>query len=380
MQDVVYLNHAGTSWPKPSHVVHAVREVMDCEPSTWPDRFDEAHQLICREFGVQRSEQLLLTPGCTSSLSTAITSLDLTEQSRALTSCWEHHALDAPLQQLAERKIVVKRIPPSCDTCFDLNRLEDSLKSGGVSLVAVTAACNVTGDLLPVEEIIELARRFGAMTLIDAAQVAGWYKVDLEDLGADIVAFGGHKALQAPWGIGALYMADSARMKCTSATCELPIIAPQSNRPETTDVPVSPRPGYCDVGSVDQFSLAGLKASVASLGKPDNADRLKVARLQASRIRAAISANAHVRLYGLSDVEQRLPTIAFNIRGIDSSTVAAKLRDKGIIVGSGLQCSPQSHQTLETQTQGVVRISVGVNQPDTQIDRVNAVLQELAPN
>lgn len=384
MQSVVYLNHAGTSWPKPSHVVGAVRDAMACDPSMWPDRFDEAHRLICREFGVQRPEQLLLTPGCTSALSTAISSLGLSERGRVLTSCWEHHALDAPLQRLTEHGISVERIPPNDNCCFDLNRFEQSLKAGDVSLVAVTAACNVTGDMLPVKEIIELSKRFGAMTLIDAAQIAGWYKLDWEDLGADIVVFGGHKALQAPWGIGALYMADSARMICTSTSCEIPTASSGSDSCRLAGTHVAPRPSYCDVGSVDQFSLAGLKASVDALGKPENLDRLAVAQSQSSRIRASLASYPHVRIFGSSDRENRLPTIAFNIPRTDSSTVATKMRELRIIVASGLQCSPQSHRTLGTEAHGVVRISVGVNQPDSQIEtainRINVVLQELTPH
>ncbi len=256
MRDVIYLNHAGTSWPKPNRVVQAVHDAMACCPSQWPDRFDAAHHAICEAFGVRNSEQLLLTPGCTSALHTAIANVSLPVGGRVLTSCWEHHALNAPLRNLADGGFAVDQIPPTDDACFDLDRFEQSLKTGNVSLVAFTAACNVTGDLLPVQEIVELSRRFGAMTLIDAAQTAGWIKLDLEKLGADFVAFGGHKALQAPWGIGALFIADSAKMQCVSATCELPNRKNSDGKPNDAQ-PASPRPGYCDVGSVDQFALAG---------------------------------------------------------------------------------------------------------------------------
>ena len=105
---------------------------------------------------------------------------------------------------------------------MDLVALEQSLAARDVGLVAVTAACNVTGELLPIEQIIELSHRYDAMALIDAAQIVGWVDLNFDELGADMVAFGGHKGLQAPWGIGGLYVARSAKLKCATAQCAIP--------------------------------------------------------------------------------------------------------------------------------------------------------------
>ena len=107
------------------------------------------------------------------------------------------------------------------------------------TLLAMTAASNVTGELLPIASLVELARRHGAAALIDAAQIAGWIDLDLPRLGADFVAFAGHKGPQAPWGIGGLYV--SPRLAW-------------------------PAPGYCDVGSVDRCALAGLAAFLREHG------------------------------------------------------------------------------------------------------------------
>ena len=124
-----------------------------------------------------------------------------------------------------------------------------------VGLVAITAACNVTGELMPYDEVIRMAHRYGSMVLVDAAQIVGWQDLDLPRLSANVVAFGGHKGLQAPWGIGGLYLSDRAGMECTSAQCDLPSAG------ESKGI-VTQRPGYCDVGSVDQYALAGLHAAV----------------------------------------------------------------------------------------------------------------------
>jgi len=362
MDEPIYLNHAGTSWPKPSVVTDAVGDAMRSHPSQWPERFEQAHAAVCRFFGVADPEQLLLTPGCTASLSTAIASVDLPAGSRVLTSRWEHHAVHGPLQKLTQQGVAVEFVPAGHDSSMDLVALEQSLVAKDVGLVAVTAACNVTGDLLPIERIIELSHRYDAMVLIDAAQIVGWVDLDLNSLGADLVAFGGHKGLQAPWGIGGLSIAGSAKMKCATAQCAIP----DRNAGASAQAWGS-RPGYCDVGSVDQFSLAGLEASLGWLGETTRSDDLEIARKQVSRFRETLGGNSRVTIFGLPEDDRRLPTIAFAMDGETSGQSAARLRQLGLIVGSGLQCSPVSHEAMGTGETGLVRISVGVRQPESEI-------------
>ena len=109
----LYLNHAGTSWPKPQVVSDAVRDAMSIAPAEWPQRFDEAHQAIAEFFGVSRREQILITPGCTSALAVGIGDALIPSGKRVLTSRWEHHALHRPLLKLASTGVRVEHIPPN---------------------------------------------------------------------------------------------------------------------------------------------------------------------------------------------------------------------------------------------------------------------------
>ena len=113
-----------------------------------------------------------------------------------------------PLQKLMGNGVAVDSVPADHDSPMDLVALGQSLAARDVGLVAVTAACNVTGDLLPIEQIIELSHRYDAMVLIDAAQIVGWVDLNFDELGANMVAFGGHKGLQAPWGKFACLLAE----------------------------------------------------------------------------------------------------------------------------------------------------------------------------
>jgi cysteine desulfurase / selenocysteine lyase len=350
----IYLNHAGTSWPKPQVVVDAVQGAMAGSSSRWGEHFDMAHHTIAKFFGIRDPEQLLLTPGCTSSIAVATGDIDLGGRTRVLTSAWEHHAMHRPLLKMAERGVTVEYVPPGVESPFELNKLEEQLSKGDVGLVAITTSSNVTGDVLPFEETIELAHRYDAQVMLDAAQVVGWFNLDFVTLGADLVAFGGHKGLQGPWGIGGLYIAEGARMTCSSASCELT----PSNR--------ALRPGYCDVGSVDQVALAGLHAAVEWLGQMDRPAQLQSAREKIGQIETALN-DAGARCVSIHEPSQRMPSVAFSVSDQPSGKIAVSLRALGIIVGSGLQCSPLAHQTIGTESEGLVRISVGMGQREQDI-------------
>ena len=216
------------------------------------------------------------------------------------------------------------------------------------------------------------------MVLIDAAQIVGWVDLKLDELGADMVAFGGHKGLQAPWGIGGLYVAASTKLKCATAACSIPNRNVGADRNVgATAQPWGSRPGYCDVGSVDQFSLAGLEASLKRLSDTTRLHDLEVAREQVSRLRKTLAHNQRVTLYGMVEDNRRLPTIAFSVDGETSGQSAKRLRKIGLIVGSGLQCSSVSHEAMGTSETGLVRISVGVQQSESEIALADDRLRQL---
>lgn len=381
-REIVYLNHAGTSWPKPDPVINAVQQAMMSSPVNWPDLFQLARETTCQFFGVRNTEKLVFTPGCTSSLAAALAVAHIPDGSRVITSCWEHHALSGPLLRLRERNVIVETLLPGEQGLgVDLRRLETLLSHGNTSLVAMTAGCNVTGDLLPFRDIISTAQRFGAMVLIDAAQAVGWLDLQFDELGADFIAFGGHKGLQAPWGIGGLYVADSARVNCSGVACELPALS-QADGDESQSERTRPRgPGYCDVGSVDFVALAGLQASLEWLGRTASQTELATARQQAAQLREVLAQFPGVEILGHPSADRRLPTVAFHSEGISSAVIAEQLRLHGIVVGSGLQCSPLSHEILGTTQHGVVRLSVGIEQSGkdiaTALRRIPIALSEL---
>jgi selenocysteine lyase/cysteine desulfurase len=115
----------------------------------------------------------------------------------------EHNAVSLPFLEAARRGEIELKVCPTDDGRLDLNRLEAML-SERTALLAITHASNVMGGVVPVAEAAKLARRKGARTFVDDAQYLGSHREDVSTLGADFVAFSGHK-LGGPFGLGVLW-------------------------------------------------------------------------------------------------------------------------------------------------------------------------------
>lgn len=350
----LYLNHAGTSWPKPPRVRAAVERALDADPSTWAEDFARNHATVAHAFGLDSPDRLLLTPGCTSALAVAIADLPWQPGDRVLTSSMEHHAVVRPLLKLREHGVTVTFLPRASTGPLDLDATRAELARGDVRLVAISAAANVTGERLPVDVLVREAHAAGALILVDGAQVAGWDPVDLPAFGVDLFAFAGHKGPQAPWGIGGLYVRPSVRMQCLAAVCELPTEGGGT------------MPSWCDVGSVDRLALAGLAAGLGGR----ELEALEQATGAAQALRAGLGAIPGVRVFAGSD----LPTVAFVVDGRSPGAIGAALAERGVVVSAGLQCAPRAHEALGTDPDGVVRVSFGPDQDVTDADRALATL------
>lgn len=369
-----YLNQAGTSWPKPCAVVDACDQALERHCDSWDEQFANGLHQLTEFFGVSEEDTLLLTPGCTSSLSVAVADIDWQPGDVIVTSSLEHHALHRPLLKVVESSrqwsapVDLIVVPPTISDAFDLSRLKSVLQERQVKLVAITAASNVTGDILPFEETARLAREHGAHCLVDGAQVVGWLDVNLSESNIDLFAFGGHKGLHAPWGIGGLFMSSRISMQTPRATCAIGASRDKS------DARSCGKPSYCDVGSVDRIALAGLSAAITWL--QDQPDRLSVARRRAGKLWSVLESLPGTILYG-GPIGKRLPTVAFTHRHVRVAEIDKHLRRHGVVGSAGLQCAPMAHEILGSAPEGVMRLSVGPMNTDDDIDRACEALQAL---
>jgi cysteine desulfurase / selenocysteine lyase len=277
----------------------------------------------------------------------------------------EHHSNLVPWQLLCERadaRLVVA--PTDATGGFDLAAFE-ALLSSRTRLVAVTHISNVTGAVLPVARIIELAHRAGAKALIDGSQAAPRLPFDVQALGCDFYAFTGHK-VYGPTGIGVLYGRGEA------LTAMPPWQTGGGMIEEVTYAKTSFQgpPHRFEAGTPDIAGAVGLGHAldfVVALGREaicEHEERLTnyaVERL--SRI-------SGLRLLGGG--QRQIAVLSFNLDGIHPHDVGTVLDQHNVAVRVGHHCAEPLMTKLGLS--GTVRASLGVYNDERDIDRLVAAI------
>jgi cysteine desulfurase family protein len=376
---VVYLDNAATTWPKPPVVekamVDALRE-KGGNPGRGSHRLAlEAGRLVyhTREvlaglFNVGDSSRVVFTINCTEALNLALKGL-LKPGDHVLTSSMEHNSMIRPLKALSASGVEYTAVLCNQRGELDPGDLERGLQPN-TRLIALTHASNVTGTLLPIAEAGVLARRHNLVLLVDAAQTAGVFPIDVEALNIDLLAFPGHKGLYGPPGTGGLYVRDGISL----TPLRYGGTGSQSESEEQPEI----MPEMFESGTVNTVGIAGLGAGVEFLLQ-EGLDRIReheAALLE--QLRSGLAAIPGMIIYGPGRQPQA-PVLSVNIRGNDSGEVAFLLdRIHQVAVRPGLHCAALAHRTLGTTKQGTVRFGLSYFNTAEEIRQAIKAMEELS--
>jgi len=254
----------------------------------------------------------------------------------------KHHANLVPWQQLALRTgATLKWFRELPDGRLDV---DPSLITERTKIVAVTGQSNVTGVIPPLREIGDLAHAAGALFLVDGAQLVPHHPVNVQDLGADFLAFSGHKML-GPLGLGVLYgkyAALDALPPFLTGGSMIEVVRME----ETTFLPP---PAKFEPGVPPVAQAAGLGAAVdylTELGMDKVAAHEEALTAHAL---AALGEIDGVRILGPLTTENRGGTVAFEVEGVHAHDVGQVLDELGIAIRTGHHCAWPLHRTLGCQ-------------------------------
>ncbi|MFC5061035.1 aminotransferase class V-fold PLP-dependent enzyme [Actinomycetospora atypica] len=245
------------------------------------------------------------------------------------------------------------------------------------ALVAVTGASNVTGETLPLREIVELAHAAGARVAVDAAQLAPHRRVDLAAIGADYLALSGHK-LYAPYGAGVLVgrrdWLDEAPAHLAGGGAVRSVAVVDG----ATDTAWLPAPQRHEGGTPNLLGAVALAAACRALEPVIDTAVPAHERDLADRLRAGLGAIPGVRLLSqFTDAPDRVAVVAFEVASLPAGLVAAALSaEHGIGVRDGRFCA---HPLLARLTEGrdAVRASLGLASTAADVDRLVAAVAQL---
>ena len=214
---LVYLDNAATT-QKPLCVLDAMRdEYLNVNANVHrgvhylsqqaTDVHEAARERVRQFIDAKKIEEIVFTRGTTEAINLVASSFcesQMQPGDEVLVTEMEHHSNIVSWQlQAMKRGIVVKHLPITDDGQLDLSTLNSQL-SAKTKLVSVAHVSNVLGTVNPVEEIIKIAHEHGIPVMVDGAQSAPHFKVDVQAMDCDFFAFSGHK-MYGPTGIGVLY-------------------------------------------------------------------------------------------------------------------------------------------------------------------------------
>lgn len=350
---LVYFDNAATT-QRPRQVVDTLVEAYErhyanvhrgihwlSEQST--DLYEEAREAVRRFINAQHPEEIIFTTGATASINLVARSwgdANIQAGDEILLTEMEHHSNIVPWQQLAQRTgCTIRFLPITDDGLLRLDRLDDLL-TPRTRLVAVTEVSNVLGTINPVADIVARARATGAVTLVDAAQSIPHSPVDVRILGADFVAFSGHKML-GPSGVGVLY----GRRELLDEMP--PFLGGGSMIRRVTLEGFEPAtlPGKFEAGTPPIVPALGLTSAIAYLEKIGLHNIHQYETLLTRRAHEVLSEVGDVRFLGPAP-DRKAGIVSFVMDGIHAHDVAQILDRYGVAIRAGHHCAMPLHQRL----------------------------------
>ncbi len=375
----IYLDNAATSFPKPESVYRAVDHALrhiGANPGRGGHRptleagrlLFEVRESVAQFFHVTDPERIAFTSGATEAINIALFGL-VRPGDRVVTSSMEHNAVTRPLRMLQERGVQVVKVPADARGFLHPAAVREAC-SEPTRMVVLTHCSNVTGTVEPIEEIGPWCRREGILFLVDAAQSAGLFPLNVESMGIDLLAVPGHKGLMGPPGTGCLYVRPGLN--------PLPLMYGGTGAHSHSDLPPLQMPESLESGTLNTPGLAGLKAGLDFLLTQGTAVRSHESALMEQLIDGLRSID-EVELYGPLDPLFHGGVLSFNLAGRDPSEIGFLLdHQHGISVRVGLHCAPDAHRTIGTFPRGTVRVSPGYFNTPEEIDYFIASVASLA--
>ena len=369
---LVYLDNAATT-QKPRSVVEAITEEyynvnanvhrgVHYLSQQATDLHEEAREKVRQFINARSTSEIIFTRGTTESLNLVASSFCdefMREGDEVIVSVMEHHSNIVPWQlQAAKRGIALRVIPMTDEGELRLDEYE-RLFNERTKIVSVAHVSNVLGTVNPVEEIIRIAHEHGVPVMVDGAQSAPHFAVDVQAMDCDFFAFSGHK-MYGPTGVGVLYGKEDwlDRLPPYQGGGEM-IESVSFEKTVFEHLPFK-----FEAGTPDYVATHGLAKAidyVTALGLDD------IRRYEQELTRYAVRRLSEIegmRIFGTS--EHKDAVVSFLVGDIHHLDMGTLLDRLGIAVRTGHHCA----QPLMTRLgiQGAVRASFALYNTTEEID------------
>ena len=376
---MIYMDNAATTMQKPQQVIDAVAAAM-CSmgnagrgahaASLGAARtiYDAREKLACF-FHAENPKQIAFTMNSTESLNIALKGV-LNPGDHVITTMLEHNSVLRPLYELQEKGTELTILKSNPQGTLDYEDFEKAIKENTKAIVC-THGSNLTGNLVDVKRVGEIAKNHGVLFIVDASQTAGVFPIDVQEMGIDILCFTGHKGLLGPQGTGGIYVREGLIVR--------PLLCGGSGVQTYNKKHPSEMPTALEAGTLNGHGIAGLDAAVEYLMET-GIDTIREREQDLMwRFYEGVKDIPGVKVYGDFSTRDRCAIVTLNIGDYDSSEVSDELlMTYGISTRAGGHCAPLMHEALGTVEQGAVRFSFSHYNTDEELNTAIQAVKEMA--
>lgn len=375
----IYLDNAATSVRKPESVIDAIRNTIEnygnpargvyTESLNSSRLIYEARENIAKFVGCPEVSHVIFTSGATQALNMAIAGI-FHKGDHVITTEFEHNSVLRPLNHLKELGIIELDYVKTDSQCnIDFRDFERLIKKNTKAIVC-THASNVTGDILDIGIIGEIAYTHNLCFILDASQTIGVIGIDMVKNHINALCFSGHKGLMAATGTGCL---------CISDIDVEPIFFGGTGIQSFEPVSLREYPEKLEVGTPNIIGISGLNAAVQYI----NSVGIERIFCHESRLRSyfigEMQALGRYRIMQ-NEALNHTATVAVIPKDTDAAGLASYLSDHGIAIRAGAHCAPLLVNALGQQNNGIARFSFGYMNTQEEIDILIDTLKQVSVN
>ena len=369
---MAYFDNAATTFPKPECVYQAMdrfyrlnggsagrgQYALAASASTL---ISDTRKRLQKLFHAP-AKQVIFTPTATIALNMILQGVVQAGARNVYISPFEHNAVTRTLHHFeAHGSITVRQLAVNGGLGYDLERIRYQFERDRPDLLVVSHASNVIGLIAPAAELCILAKRYGAVTIIDMAQTAGLIDLDIGLEAIDFAVFAGHKTLYGPTGLSGFLMKPDFPL--------VPVLFGGTGYDSANqDMPDS-LPERYEMGTINISGMAGLNAALQWIEETTVEAIRRIEQQNRAKLLSVLNDYHFLTVVGNEPGRDYVGIISCLMNSISSDSAGGIFGERNISVRTGLQCAPLAHRFLLTYPAGTIRFSTSyfTNDEDFQV-------------
>lgn len=383
---MIYLDNAATTFQKPESVYRALDEAnrhysINAGRGSYAlakgaaARIDKTRELVKMILETPKAAEVVFTASATLAFNTIIGGFPWRKEDVVYVSPYEHNAVMRTLYAHSRHHgFHIKVIPLTGEYGIDLSKLRFLFSIEPPAYLFVNMVSNVTGYVLPWEEICQMAAEYECITVLDAAQAFGCIPFRLGKAAVDFLVFAGHKALCGPFGAGGYVWTHRGRLSWKPA-----LYGGTGSHSLQLEMPEDI--SGLEPGSPNIVAITGLKAALEEIREERLREAIwKKENEQICGFLGRLAEIPGIRIYAAPERSCQAGIVSLNLPGYLASDIGLLLdEDYEIAVRTGYHCAPLIHEYLQDREfAGTVRVSIGRFTQKAELDRLEHALLKLA--